>query len=267
MTSRLDWADRIWNDPDGGTIHLHGTLPTVVYPEKLRPRIDWDGLAILATDEEAELWEQEEKDEREDEGVNLDSALLAGGLDSVMLDRLMMLPEIQAGRFPDPEPRRLHRAAQRHNRPIFFIEPDADRDEEWAEHLTEEAKSMTTFRKLLSTIRTPRKFDKAVRRIKVELVDPPRPVDEQMGIAAVLCAAWWRVGESRRGEQISTARDARLAARLRGALANLRKSIGDNATLMVPLFQDWRDDIVTALNEANVEEVSSSKAPSSDEEE
>jgi len=267
MTSRLDWADRIWKDPDGGAIHLHGTLPTVVHPEKLRPRIDWDGLAILATDEEAELWEQEEKDEREDEGINLDSALLAGGLDSVMLDRLMMLSEIQAGRFPDPEPRRLHRAALRHNRPIFFIEPGADTDEDWSEHLSEEAKSMTTLRKLLSTIRTPRKFDKAVRRIKVELVDPPRPVNEQMGVASVLCAAWWRVGESRRGPQISAARDARFAARLRGALAELRKSNGKNATLLVPIFQDWRDDIVTALSNADVEEVSSSSASSSEEEE
>jgi len=267
MTSRLDWADRIWKDPDGGSIHLHGTLPTVVHPEKLRPRIDWDGLAILATDEEAELWIQEEKDEKEDEGVNLESALLAGGLDSIMLDRLMMLSEIRAGRFPDPEPRRLHRAAIRHERPIYFIEPAADSDEDWSEHLSNEAKSMTTFRKLLSTIRTPKKFDKAVRKIKEELIEPPRPISEQMGVAAVLCAAWWRVGESRRGEEISTVRNARFATRLRGALADLRQEKGNDAVLLVPIFQDWRDEMIGALEDADIEEVSSLDASSNVEEE
>jgi len=65
MAGPLDWADPEWSDPDGGTVVLHGTLPTVVYPNVLRPRYAWDGLALLETPDVIELWEQEEADEAE----------------------------------------------------------------------------------------------------------------------------------------------------------------------------------------------------------
>ena len=46
---------------------------------------------------------------------------------------------LQVGKFPDPEPRRLHKAAVNHDRPVFFIEPDMD-DEQWAEFLERKPK-------------------------------------------------------------------------------------------------------------------------------
>ena len=61
MSSRIGWEDLVWDDPDGGKIVLHGTIPTVVYPRKLRPSVEWHGLALLESDEVVELWEQEEK--------------------------------------------------------------------------------------------------------------------------------------------------------------------------------------------------------------
>ena len=43
-----DWLDDlVWDDPDGGKIVLHGTIPTVVYPRKLRPSLEWHGLALV----------------------------------------------------------------------------------------------------------------------------------------------------------------------------------------------------------------------------
>ena len=41
------WTDAVWEDPDGGSVILHGTMPTVVYPNAMRPRAAWHGLALL----------------------------------------------------------------------------------------------------------------------------------------------------------------------------------------------------------------------------
>ena len=52
-------------DPDGGTILLHGTFPTVVLPRSLWPNPKaWDGLALLDDAGAPEAWLQEEEDER-----------------------------------------------------------------------------------------------------------------------------------------------------------------------------------------------------------
>ena len=64
-----------------------------------------------------------------------------------MIDDLTQLEEIQTGRFPDPEPRRLHRLALRHERPVYCIEPTLD-DLAWEEQRTQEAKVSTHWRKL-----------------------------------------------------------------------------------------------------------------------
>jgi hypothetical protein len=56
MQDPLAWEDPIWNDPDGASVLLHGTLPTVVYPRSLRPRDTWHALGIMGNDEEEEAW-------------------------------------------------------------------------------------------------------------------------------------------------------------------------------------------------------------------
>ena len=67
----LDWNDIHWEDPDGGTIVLHGVLPTVVLPNGMRPRISWHGLGIMGSSEEIEVWAEEEKSESKDPGICL----------------------------------------------------------------------------------------------------------------------------------------------------------------------------------------------------
>ena len=48
-------------DPDGGTIVLHGVLPTVVLPNAMRPRFTWHGLGIMGSSEEIEVWMEKKK--------------------------------------------------------------------------------------------------------------------------------------------------------------------------------------------------------------
>ena len=127
------WTDAVWEDPDGGKVIVHGTMPTVVYPNAMRPRATWHGLALLESPDIVDLWAQEEADEAESEGINLTHALLSGGAFGKYVEGIETLEDLQGGRFPDPEPRRLQRNADRHDRPVFFIEPLAD-DEDWGDY-------------------------------------------------------------------------------------------------------------------------------------
>ena len=62
----LEWADARWEDPNGGSVYLHGTLPCIVYPREIRPRAKWDGLALLATEDEPQVWQEEAEAELEE---------------------------------------------------------------------------------------------------------------------------------------------------------------------------------------------------------
>tara|TARA_B100000614_G_scaffold247322_1_gene254120 strand:- start:3025 stop:3831 length:807 start_codon:yes stop_codon:yes gene_type:complete len=267
MSSRIGWEDLVWNDPDGGKIVLHGTIPTVVYPRKLRPKIEWHGLALLESDEVVELWEQEEKDEAESNGVNLAHGLVSGGTMGIFLEEVTQIDDVTSGRFPDPEPRRVHRLAQRHNRPVFFIEPELD-DEDWEAHMIAEAKEVSRWKKLLGLVTVGKKWRKKVKQNIFEAEKPPKGVSPNLSSAAVLCATWWDLNEWLIGETIATARNQRFSSRLRGALRELREVIGDEAVLLVPLFLPWRSTIYNELlSLPNVEENSSNKTSRLDTEE
>ena len=267
MSSRIGWEDLVWHDPDGGIIVLHGTIPTVVYPRKLRPSVEWHGLALLESDEVVELWEQEEKDEAESSGVNLAHGLVSGGTMGIFLEEVTQIEEVTSGRFPDPEPRRVHRLAQRHNRPVFFIEPELD-DEDWIAHMIAEAKEVSRWKKLLGLVTVGKKWRKRVKVNIFEAQKPPKGVTANLSSAAVLCATWWDLNEWLIGEKIAKARNERFAARLRGALKELRSEHGKGAVLLVPLFLPWRSSIFDELtNLPEVEENSSNKTSRLDMEE
>ena len=258
----LSWEDIVWDDPDGGRIVLHGVLPTTVYPQSLRPRIEWHALALLEGPEIEDVWQLEEASEKESPGINLASAILGGGLDSALIEDLTQLDEIQTGRFPDPEPRRLHRLALRHERPVYCIEPTLD-DEAWEEQRTQEAKVSTHWRKLLSMVRIGKKWRKAVKQRIFDAVPPPKNVSKDMATASVLAAAWWDLTESRINTSLSKARDERFAQRLRGALAAERAKHGSQATVLLPMLQTWRPAILAMLNSnPQPEEIISSTGPS-----
>ena len=259
MSSRIGWEDIVWEDPDGGKIVLHGTIPTVVYPRKLRPSIEWHGLALLESDEVVELWEQEEKDELESNGVNLAHGLVSGGTMGIFLEEVTQIDDVTSGRFPDPEPRRVHRLAVRHNRPVFFIEPELD-DEDWEAHMIAEAKEVSRWKKLLGLVTVGKKWRKKVKENIFHAEKPPKGVTANLSSAAVLCATWWDLNEWLIGETIAESRNLRFASRLRGALKQLRIDYGDDAVLLVPLFMPWRSTIFNELNNLpDVEENSSNK--------
>ena len=267
MNVDLSWEDIVWSDPDGGRIVLHGVLPTTVHPQTLRPRLEWHALALLEGPEIEDVWQLEEESEKESPGINLASSILGGGIDSAMIEDLTQLEEIQTGRFPDPEPRRLHRLALRHNRPVYCIEPTLD-DSDWEEQRTLEAKVSTHWRKLLGMVRIGKKWKKAVKVRIFDAVPPPKNVPRDMATASVLTAAWWDLTESRITSELSKARDLRFAKRLRGALAVEREQHGDDATLILPMVQTWRPSILAMLEtNPEPEEIISSTGPSDRQEE
>ena len=257
------WADAVWEDPDGGKVIVHGTMPTVVYPNAMRPRATWHGLALLESPDIVDLWAQEEADEAESEGINLTHALLSGGAFGKYVEGIETLENLQGGRFPDPEPRRLQRNADRHDRPVFFIEPLAD-DEDWGDYLTQEAKAVSHWRKLLGMVRVGKRWKKSLKRHLFHAQPPPKGQSVDYSTASVLTAAWWELSEWLSTPALAERRNARYAARIRGALASLRTLLGDEATLLLVVHQPHARAMVMAL-EANraVEEISSTASDSS----
>ena len=263
----LDWQDIHWRDPDGGTIVLHGVLPTVVFSLAMRPRLKWHGLCLMTNSEEPDVWVQEEESEVSDPGINLDSAILNGGLDGMFLETLTFVEGLQVGRFPDPEPRRLHRNATTHNRPVYFAEPDLD-DEEWMEHLEDEAKAMTKPLKLLKIVFTGRHWRKRLKKVSKFVVKQPNRESDGLQAASASCAAWWSLNQDRSTNKLNHDRDMRFSSRLRGALADLRNEYGNETILLVPIQQAWRESMVKMLDTLpKPEEVSSLRASSDREEE
>ena len=263
----LSWEDIVWEDPDGGSIVLHGVIPTVVLPTAMRPRIKWNGLGIIGNSEEPEVWIEEEKSEAKDSGINLDSAILNGGLDGLYLEMLAYGVEgLQVGKFPDPEPRRLHKAAVNHERPVFFAEPDMD-DEDWAEFLGKEARAMTRPLKLARIVFTSRRWRKGIKKMRKYVVEQPSREPDGLQAASALAATWWQLNRENSEEELNHARDSRFASRLRGALASLRAEHGNEAVLLVPIQQAWRSAMLTALESLPDAESSSHDAPSDEEEE
>jgi len=251
------WSDEVWEDPDGGQVIIHGTIPTVVYPNAMRPRRSWHGLALLESPDIVDLWVQEEADEAESQGINLTHAMLSGGAFGKYVEGIATLENLQGGRFPDPEPRRLQRNADRHGRPVFFIEPLAD-DEDWGDYLTQEAKAVSHWKKLLGMVRVGKRWKKSVKHHLFNAKPPPKGQSVDYATASVLAAAWWELSEWLSTPALAQRRDARYAARVRGALAEIRAMEGKNATLLLVAHLPHCAAILNALNNgSSPEEISS----------
>ena len=261
------WTDTVWEDPEGGSVIIHGTMPTVVYPNAMRPRASWHGLALLESPDVVDLWVQEEADEAESQGINLTHALLSGGAFGKYIEGIETLEGLQGGRFPDPEPRRLQRNADRHGRPVFFIEPLAD-DDDWSDYLTQEARAVSHWRKLLGMVRVGKRWKKSVKHHLFDAQPPPKGQSVDYSTASVLAAAWWELSEWLSTPALALRRNARYAARVRGALASLRSSFGAEATWLLVVHLPHAAAMVKALDaNRTVEEISSTATTSTHTEE
>ena len=113
MPLDFEWGDIHLEDPDGGTIVLHPVLPTVVYPRKMRTRAKWHVLLYLSRPMWLICGFRRKKTRLNRQEVNLSHGLISGGAFGIFLDEISMVEDVTSGRFPDPEPRRLHRNATR----------------------------------------------------------------------------------------------------------------------------------------------------------
>ena len=244
------WSTASWEDPDGGKILLHGTFPTVVLPRSLWPNPKaWDGLALLDDAGAPEAWLQEEEDERASPGVNLEAARFGIGHEAHLLDALTSIDGPLTGRFPDPEPLRLFREAQRSDRSVYFLEPNLD-DEAWSDHLSLEAKERTDWRRLIRRVRSRRAWRKALSDAASGVTSGP---EDGMAEVMVSTRAWWQMWDADLAVTTRLSRDRRFAARARGALAEVRKAGG--STLLLVLVEPRVDALVKALNEGPPAEV------------
>ncbi len=245
------WKPMDWKDPKGGVIRFFPYIPTVVLPRKLRPRDDWDGLAFLLHPEERESWEDEEKMEKSGKGSSTMLAIHGGGDLARMLIRMQLLEDVKGAKFPDPEPRRLLKLADRDNIPTYFIEPGVE-DEDWLSYLEDSADEAAKLSRMFLQLFARRRFAKTWKRTQREVSEPPISEGaESLAIAAGLAATWWRVSESFSTADLQASRNLRFAGRIRGALANL-SSLKEEPVLIVPIYQDWMADILATLK-TNVE--------------
>lgn len=246
-----DWNWSDWNDPDGGIIRLWGTVATVILPRELRPRDDWDGVAFLLNDEEIEAWDEEDAMEKRSRGAAAQLAIEGGGDFTRMLERMLALDLIKAGRFPDPEPRRLFNLALKGELPHYFVEPDTD-DEEWVKFLEAWGDEAARLSRLVGQLFVRRSWRKALKEALNES-SPPKGIAEdeadQLSYAAALSTAWWRRSEAMLNSDLRRQRDLRLAGRLRGSLASLRDSGVSSPVLIVPLASAWKSDLLAILKE------------------
>jgi hypothetical protein len=249
----LEWDDLMWKDPDGGSVQIHGVLPTVVYPNTLRPRNNWSGLGLMVSEEEIELWEHEEELEKQSPGINFVGATSQGGDFSRLLSGLSILENIQTCKFPDPEPRRLQKYAFRGDKPIFFIEPPLS-DDDWCNWLEMHALELTRPLKMISTLWSRRKFRKNLSKMmkiaKVKSGESP-----ELAVASAISAAWWVGIEDNISLELKMRRDERYASRIRGALAEMRDSGIDDPSLLLVTSLPQRKSLLNALEKMPLAEV------------
>jgi hypothetical protein len=241
-----NWKAKDWADPDGGVLRLFPYIPAAVLPRKLRPRDDWDGVAFLLHEEERDSWSDEERMEKASNASAAALAIEGGGDLSRMLVRMQFVEGVQAPRFPDPEPHRLANVASKGKIPAYFVEPGVD-DEEWLTYLEDCAEEASRLPRIAGMLFARRRFAKEWKRVQPTVSEPvgvKHP--EELAICAGVAAAWWRRCEFHSTEELRARRDERLCGRLRGALAHARES-NDNPVLIVPVIQDWLDDILATL--------------------
>ena len=86
--------------------------------------------------------------------------------------------------------------------------------------------------------------------------------------ASVLAAAWWDLSEWLSTPELAQRRNARYAARIRGALAELRANEGEGATLLLVVHRPHVEAMLDALKIGpSPEEISSTLTHTIDTEE
>ena len=240
VVPELRWEPFIFEDPLGGRIVLWPYLPCIRMPSKMRPR-EWDGLALISSQDEISSLREEERQEIESPGVHVDSAAVSGTTLGVLVRNLSEL-DIEGPFIPDPEKIRLLRHAEnsRGGMPIYAIEPGID-DTEWGDWQSRWADEQVRFGNLLATLRRSRRWSQN-RQVAIAKVAQSKLASPDLGAASTECAAWWSEESMTLTDELRNERDSRFSSRIRGALSNLREIEDSNwgeegPTLLVPVQQ------------------------------
>ena len=236
----LRWDPFIFEDPLGGRIVLWPYLPCIRMPSKMRPR-EWDGLALISSQDEISSLREEERQEIESPGVHVDSAAVSGTTLGALVRNLSEL-DIEGPFIPEPEKIRLLRHAEnsRGGMPIYAIEPGID-DTEWVDWQSRWADEQVRFRNLLATLKRTRRWSQN-RHVAIAKVAQSNLASPDLGAASTECAAWWSEESMCLTDELRNERDSRFSSRIRGALSNLREIEDSNwdeegPTLLVPVQQ------------------------------
>ncbi|MED5455865.1 MAG: hypothetical protein VYD82_05895 [Candidatus Thermoplasmatota archaeon] len=250
--AKLAWEPVIFDDPDGGRVLLWPHLPCVRMPSVLRTREHFDGIALLASEDEIRGWPQEEKEDHESPGVHVAAAMASGTVLGRLLDDLTIY-EVDGPTIPDPEPMRLlhHANNARGGLPVYALEPSME-DEEWVDWMTRAADDQVSISSLISSITIGRRWKK-LRSSNASRVEAAKGVDAELGAAAASSATWWQEENKGLTAELISERSSRIVSRIRGALADLREGRVDDSnttgpSLMIPVHQPRLPSLLRAFD-------------------
>ena len=250
--AKLAWEPVIFDDPDGGRVLLWPHLPCVRMPTILRTREHFDGIALLASEDEIREWPQEEKEDHESPGVHVAAAMASGTVLGRLLDDLTIY-EVDGPTIPDPEPMRLlhHANNARGGLPVYALEPSME-DEEWVDWMTRAADDQVSIYSLISSITIGRRWKK-LRSSNASRVEAAKGVDAELGAAAASSATWWQEENKGLTAELISERSSRIVSRIRGALADLREGRVDDSnttgpSLMIPVHQPRLPSLLMAFD-------------------
>ena len=248
----MAWEPVIFDDPDGGRVLLWPHLPCVRMPTVLRTRGHFDGIALLASEDEIRGWPQEEKENHESPGVHVAAAMASGTVLGRLLDDLTIY-EIDGPTIPDPEPMRLlhHANNARGGLPVYALEPSME-DEGWVDWMTRAADEQVSISSLISSITIGRRWKK-LRSSNASRVEAAKGVDAELGAAAASSATWWQEENKGLTAELISERSSRIVSRIRGALADLREGRVDDSnttgpSLMIPVHQPRLPSLLMAFD-------------------
>ena len=249
---QLVWEPVIFDDPDGGRILLWPHLPCVRMPTVLRTREHWDGIALLASEDEIRGWPQEENEDQESPGIHVAAAMASGTVLGRLLDDLTIY-EVEGPTIPDTEPMRLlhHANNARGGLPVYALEPSME-DEEWVDWMTRAADEQVSMTSLISSVTIGRRWKK-LRHSFAILVEAAKGVDAELGAAAASSATWWQEENKGLTAELISERSFRIVSRIRGALADLREGRVDDSnttgpSLMIPVHQPRLPSLLRACD-------------------
>ena len=250
--AKLAWEPVIFDDPDGGRVLLWPHLPCVRMPSVLRTREHFDGIALLASEDEIRGGPQEEKEDHESPGVHVAAAMASGTVLGRLLDDLTIY-EVDGPTIPDPEPMRLlhHANNARGGLPVYALEPSME-DEEWVDWMTRAADDQVSISSLISSITIGRRWKK-LRSSNASRVEAAKGVDTELGAAAASSATWWQEENKGLTAELISERSFRIVSRIRGALADLREGRVDDSnttgpSLMIPVHQPRLPSLLRAFD-------------------